>query len=263
MPTDQKNPDISIFFFAHQDDEAGVFAQIENDISIGRRVVCIYATDGGATADPFVRNAESEAVLIRLGVEPKNVLFLGLDLGIRDGRLNETISLLANWSADYLKRTARIEAIYVPALEGGHSDHDLLHAVVVKVSSTQDMTSKIRQYALYNALSCMGPFFKVLTPLKENGPITAYGLTFRQRLRYLRLMLFYRSQWKTWLGLFPFFALNYALEGSQKLQTVDPARIGARPHAGELYFEKRRFLTWPLFIEALEELDAALAKSVT
>ena len=58
----------SIFLMAHQDDEFGVFHQIEHELVAGRWVRCIYITDGAATADSNRRDRESRAVLQKLGV---------------------------------------------------------------------------------------------------------------------------------------------------------------------------------------------------
>ena len=43
---------LSVFLFAHQDDEFGVFFQLERERLAGRRVCCIFVTDGGATSCP-------------------------------------------------------------------------------------------------------------------------------------------------------------------------------------------------------------------
>ena len=55
----------------------------------------------------------------------------------------------------------------------------------------------------------------------------------------------------TWIGLFPFVALHYLVEGVEQTQPVSLARLEQRPHAGALYYEKRRFFTWPRMQAAL------------
>jgi hypothetical protein len=69
--------------------------------------------------------------------------------------------------------------------------------------------------------------------------------------------LSYPSQRTTWIGLFPFVALHVLLRGVEQLQPVAPARLAERPHAGALYYEKRRFFTWDQMARALDAWRAA------
>ncbi|MFS2137378.1 hypothetical protein ACCD07_15375, partial [Duganella sp. Dugasp56] len=66
----------------------------------------------------------------------------------------------------------------------------------------------------------------------------------RPRPRHLARLLRYPSQWRTWLGLFPFVLWHYLRHGSQQLQPVALTRLDQRPHAGPLYYEQRRFYTY-------------------
>ena len=91
---------------------------------------------------------------------------------------------------------------------------------------------------------CPGPLFRVLAPLAANGPVESFAIPLSRRLAYLRLCLRYPSQWKTWVGLFPFVLLHYAIDGRQALQPVRLDRIDERPHAGTLYYEARNFCRW-------------------
>ena len=243
-----------LFLLAHQDDEFGVFSEIERRTKAGQNVVCAFVTNGGATAAPAVRNAESLKVLNRLGVKEKNILFLGDKLSIPDGQLNQHITSYAKWLFDCLKAPRLFDVIYIPALEGGHPDHDLLHAATVFVSSKRDCVASVKQYSLYNSAGCSKPFFRVLHPLKENGPVIKRKILLKDRIRYLALCLSYRSQWKTWIGLFPFVAIHYMFRGNQQLQEVAIKRVGKRPHDGPLYFEQRQFLTWEEYKQAVRKI---------
>lgn len=247
----------ALFLFAHQDDEFGTFAQLAREIDAGSEVFCLFATDGAATADSATRNAESLGVLHTLGVPAQRVLFAGGELGIGDGRLNRHVQQLARWLSRFIDSLPHVERIYVPAWEGGHPDHDLLHAIVMHVVATRPVglaALNVRQYSLYNARGCIGPLFRVLTPIPENGAPERVRIPVAERLRYLGFCLHYRSQWRSWIGLLPMVALNYLLVGAQQLQPVDPARIGQRPHAGTLYYERRGFLSWTAMQSALAQL---------
>lgn len=245
---------VALFLFAHQDDEFGVFARIEQEVRAGRRVRCIYVTDGAATADPDRREAESQAVLQQLGVATDDILFVGRQVCIGDGQLHRHIGVLADWFDRFLDVHTAIVSCFVPAWEGGHPDHDLLHAVVVELLATRESQAIVWQYPLYNGRNCPGPFFRLQSPLPENGPVDRQSIGWRDRLRYVRLCLAYPSQWRTWIGLFPFVCLHYLFSGVQQLQRVDRARLGQPPHSRPLYYERRSFLDWPTLRAAIESL---------
>lgn len=233
---------IAIFFFAHQDDEFGVFNQIEQELISGKKVVCIFVTDGGAK-QTLRRNSESTAVLKILGVLPENIYFLGGDLDIPDCQLHLRINIFIKWLDSFIIKF-NPSFIYIPAWEGGHPDHDVLHAVIVKFFENKTNFKFIKQYSLYNNFKCSGPLFKVLSPIPQNGEIFISRIKLKDRIRYLKLCLFYRSQWKSWLGLFPAVLIHYFLFGVQNLQPVKLARIYEKPHEGILYYEYRKFLDW-------------------
>jgi LmbE family N-acetylglucosaminyl deacetylase len=235
----------ALFLFAHQDDEFGVYQRILDARRRGLRVACAYLTDGaagGVTASR--RNAESLAVLARLGVDQADIVFAGEQLGIGDGRLPLHLDAAARWIGTWLDGFPAIEALHVTAWEGGHHDHDALHALTVLLAGRRGLIERTWQYPLYQAAGLPGPLFRVLAPLPQNGAPRSWIIPWRDRRIFLRLCLSYPSQRVTWIGLFPFVLLHYLVRGVQNLQPVDPARLRERPHAGPLYYEKRKFFSW-------------------
>lgn len=253
MHTDSTAP-IALFLFAHQDDEFGVYAQLEREKKAGRRVYCIYVTDGAATADPDIRNAESRKVLQQLGVMADDIIFIGQELGIGDGLLHVRVEVLAEWLSIFLKTHPAIEACFVPAWEGGHPDHDLLHATAVQWFAAHNRLEMVRQYPLYHGQGSHGPLFHALSPLTGNGIVEQQILGWRERLRYVRFCFAYPSQWRSWIGLLPFVGWHYLRKGTQQLQRVSDTRLVSPPHAGPLYYERRGFLDWPTLRAALDRL---------
>ncbi len=245
---------VSIFFMAHQDDEFGVFHQIEHELDAGRLVRCIYVTDGSATADPVIRNRESKLVLQKLGVAADDILFVGQQLSIVDGHLHLHVAVLVDWLSQFLDDHTTLENCFVPAWEGGHPDHDLLHAITVELLLKRADPPAVWQYPLYNNQGCFGPFFRALSPLSENGSIQRKSITLLDRFRYVGLCLNYPSQWRSWLGLFPFVAGHYLFNGSQYLQSVSRDRLKSPPHSRPLYYEHRGFLDWPTLRSAIQQL---------
>jgi LmbE family N-acetylglucosaminyl deacetylase len=242
MPT---KPDAAtaLFLFAHQDDEYGVFQAIEDSLRRGRRVACAYLTEGAAGSGPR-RNAESLAVLSAMGVAARDIVFAGDRLCITDGSLPRHMAAAGDWLRAWLQGFERVELICVTAWEGGHHDHDALHFLCAHAADSLGLLGRVRQYSLYNAWQRNAPWFNVLAPLAANGPVERAPIGWRARPRHLARLLRYPSQWKTWLGLFPFVLWHYLRHGSQQLQPVALARLDQRPHAGPLYYEQRRFYTY-------------------
>ncbi|MFN0000409.1 MAG: PIG-L deacetylase family protein, partial [Burkholderiaceae bacterium] len=184
---------VALFLFAHQDDEFGVFQKMLDELQQGSQVCCAYLTRGaraGQTASR--RERESVAVLGRLGVT--DIRFAGAELGIDDATLPLHLEKALRWIRDRLASYACVRSIYVPAWEGGHHDHDALHAVTVHAAERHDMLQRVRQFPLYSACWRAGPFFKVLQPLPANGPVTSEGISWHNRWRFLACCLRYPSQ---------------------------------------------------------------------
>jgi LmbE family N-acetylglucosaminyl deacetylase len=258
MPT-ETGKGAALFLFAHQDDEFGVFQRIADCRRRGLRVACAYLTDGAtAGASAATRNAESRAVLAQLGVPRAEVFFAGELLGIGDAQLPQHLARAGDWLAGWLDGFAGIDSLHVTAWEGGHHDHDALHALAVTIAAQRGLLGRTFQYSLYQAKGLPGPLFRVLAPLPENGPATRWPVPWSARLRHLRHCLSYPSQRATWLGLFPFVLLYYVTRGDQQLQPVALARVAQRPHAGRLYYEKREFFSWDRMERAIAEWHATL-----
>jgi len=258
MPTDP----VALFLFAHQDDEFGVFERIALLRRAGVRVACAYLTDGRtARASAATRNAESLAVLAQLGVAPGDVRFAGQELGIGDARLPLHMDAAGRWIGAWLDSFTTIEALHVTAWEGGHHDHDALHVLTADLAAERGLLERSWQFSLYQAEGLPGPLFRVLAPMARNGAVAATRIGWRARLHYLKLCLSYPSQRTTWIGLFPFVLLHYLLRGEQALQKLNPARLAERPHEGALYYEKRRFFTWPQMSAAIAAWRAAHSAS--
>jgi hypothetical protein len=235
----------ALFLFAHQDDECGVFQAIYSELKSGSVVHCCYFTSGTSSGlDSVRRDTESQDVLVSLGVEPKNIHFIGGKHAIPDGNLVNHINFAYEWILSFLKNNGNSVNIYLPAWEGGHPDHDILHAAGVIAAKHAGFINTTNQFPLYNGYYCFGPLFRTLLPLTENGEVRFSRITIFNRFRFLGFCLRYPSQLKTWVGLFPFFLLHYFFWGSQSLQKVSLDRLNQKPHRGSLYYERRKFSSW-------------------
>ena len=229
-----------LFVFAHPDDEFGCFESIRLEIESGRRVVCLYLTDGGYGGQPVARRKEeSIRVLSLLGVDSGDIHFPGIDLGVRDGFLHENMARVADELTSTIRRMGVIEKVYIPAWEGGHQDHDSAHVIALVVCSRLNLSDQVRQFSLYQGAGLRGPLFHVMKPLPVNGECIIQRLPIARRFRYLKLCLCYPSQWKTWLGLYPFVFCRLLFGRGYSIQCADLHRVRQRPHPGALLYERR------------------------
>lgn len=247
---------ISLFLFCHQDDEFGVFQSIHDDLKFGYKVYCIYMTDGSFGGnDPEERNKETLRVLNDIGVFKENVIFAGSNMSIPDANLAMHITGAADWLYRWLTVNRNIERIYIPAWEGGHHDHDALHAIAVCVTKKLNILRIVRQFPLYNGEGLRGPFFRVLAPYSNNGIVSTKNIPWKKRIQYIKYCFWYPSQTKTWIGLFPYVTLHYLLGKGQSFQTASFDRILQRPHTGPLYYERRFSFSWERLRKAVLDLQ--------
>ena len=230
------------FIFAHPDDEFACSGIISRLVKQGAGVHCIYLTDGGHGGQSTAkRRAESEAALSRLGLNVTHIHQLGMDHGLPDGLLHTKMPkaydvLLA--TIESIISPAGGITIHLPAWEGGHQDHDASHAI--GIAAARRYRAALRQFPLYCGKGLPGPLFSVKRHLAENGKIVdGVRLGPKERISAITLCFEHRSQWKSWLGLLPFFGAKILLRGRFDEQGVSSHRIEERPHAGPLLYERR------------------------
>lgn len=235
-----------LFLLAHPDDEFGVFPWIEHALDQGRAVHCAWMTDGGwGGQDILRRQRESESVLSRMGVQRALMYFLGGQHGVADGDLwNQLERAVQELRARY--SALPISQVVFPAWEGGHPDHDASH--LAGLSLARELGAEALQYTLYQGEGLPGPLFKVLSPLTVNGPRIPLAVSASQRLRYILACLQFRSQWKSFVGLLPFYALKLCFTRHPfVLQPARAFRTAERPHPGPLLYERRGGPDWDSF----------------
>lgn len=238
---------------AHPDDEFAIFPWLADAARAGRRVHCVWLTDGAFGAQSAQRRAdESIRTLQQFGIAPDSMTFLGQLHGIPDGHLHEMLPLAVRELESLASRLPPPLQVLLPAWEGGHQDHDASHLAAIAASRSV-AGAQLWQYSLYHGAGLRGPFFRVLSPLQQNGSTTTLPTTMAERASFVRACLGYRSQWKSFLGLLPFYALRLLRRDAFALQPVEPARTGERPHPGPMLYERRTHLTWSDFANATRD----------
>lgn len=244
----------NLFLFAHQDDEFGVFAEIERLIKSRETVKVIYLTSGYAMkVKENIRNLESLDVLNKLGLDKVNISFLGAENDIFDGKLINQVEYAYKLLQQYIVKNGNPKRIYCHAWEGGHQDHDAVYVLGTVLADEIKIIENSFQFTLYMGKGLPSAFFKLFSPLPENGEETSFVIPILNRIRYLKYCFMYPTQMKTWVGLFPFLFIYYLINGHQILQPLNIKRLNSKPHQGKLLYERRGFYEYPTFQMLLEK----------
>ena len=103
-------------------------------------------------------------------------------------------------------RNNNVTRIATLALEGGHQDHDVANLLSRKLAVMNNID--FIEFAAYRKSSSNLFSFAVMKPQIKGIPFLF------NRLQVIRqvfsLILLYKSQWRTWLGLLPFILYRYA-----------------------------------------------------
>lgn len=215
----------------------------------GVSVWCLFLTDGGASNLHGIRDRESSAVLTSLGVASDQILFLGSQIPIRAGTLVHDLDLALERLEQAMKST-ELDRIYCLAWEGGNQDHDASHLVAAAFARRRGMLDRCCELPLYRGWVTRGPFFRVFSPLAPRREWHRRRLTLREGMRFALLPWRYRSQRRSWAGLFPEAFLKLAILRREVFRNVDPARFRQRPHAGALLYERRGRFSYERFARA-------------
>jgi LmbE family N-acetylglucosaminyl deacetylase len=251
---------ISVFIFAHQDDEFGVYAELVRLIKNGTKVIVVYLTSGSLDGKPRPdRETESLDVLRDIGVMKENIFFLGTDLHIPDGRLYEYLDTIYPQMLNLLNPMDKITSLYFLSWEGGHQDHDATHIIGLALAKQLKILDNTFQFTLYSGHKLPWILFKLFSPLASNGKAITYKTSFYLRLRFIKYILSYRSQFIPMVGLFPFFLFHHIFKGTQILQPVTINRILEQPHPGKLLYERRGVFTYNEFNEKVQDFIKSFA----
>ena len=252
----------ALFLFAHQDDEFGVFYEIHRLVSRGDTVIAMYLTSGTPDGTPSsIRDTESLSVLKKLGVSESNIVFLGANAGIPDGDLCSHLDVAYRGIADLIAKAGAPETLYFHAWEGGHQDHDAAHLLGVALGEQWGILDRCYQFPLYTGAGLPAAFFRMFYCLPENGAPNLTTIPWRQRIEFIQFCFHYPSQFKSWVGLFPFFLFHYLFFGTQILQPVSAKQIHRPPHSGKLLYDRRGFYSYKKFAEVTSGFMSRLSEA--
>jgi LmbE family N-acetylglucosaminyl deacetylase len=251
----------ALFIFAHQDDEYAAAPWLVEELGAGSAIACVYLTSGGLRVAPEVRDEESRRTLRSLGVPHEAIVFLanGNDRIADQGLAAQSIEGLA-WLENWIAESGFVPTrIYAPSYEGGHHDHDAAHLIAAVIASERRLTEDAWHFAIYNAYRCPRPFFSTLKQLPTKERSRKPSMPRARRLALSVLCRRYRSQRRTWLGLFPGAFLERAVLARETVVRFDLARVMRRPHDGELLYERLFGLSYAGFEDRVAGLRSRLS----
>ena len=231
----------SIFFLAHYDDEFGIYEDIRIHIAQKIPLHIMYLTSSNFNeGSNKIRENESLSVLKKLGVKRNQVSFVGKELSIPDLALKENLINAFIKCKLLIKKMGNVKTIYSPAYEGGHPDHDVLNFLCSKFILTSQLKIEGWQFPLYCGPGLIGPLFYLFKPLKKNGKVKIKKIKLVNIRLFLKLVFIYKSQIKTFLGLYPFYLIHMIFKRNAITQKINPNKIYNKPHAGKLLYERRK-----------------------
>jgi hypothetical protein len=224
-----------VHILAHFDDEYCALPLIRRRVREGRDQRFLYVADYATEALTATRFSETRALLAHLGVDPDCAVHVGRGTGALDGAVYRRGEAALAAVGEAVAAIGPVERFVTPAWEGGHMDHDMCALIGTLLAKRQRVP--VEQFSLYNGKGLGGPFFHGGSPLAENGPVTWVDVRPGEWARWMGEVRFFPSQAKTWAGLWPAMFWTYARRGFGA-QSLDPARVGERPHPGSLFYER-------------------------
>lgn len=225
----------TVHLLAHFDDEYCAWPLIRQAVAEGRDQLFIHVADYRDARMAARRRRETGAFLARLGVPAAAQLHLGDGTGWFDGELHRHVG--PAYEALKGAVSGPIERIVVPAWEGGHPDHDVCAALGVKLAAERD-GAPVDQIGLYQGQAMPWILYRAATPLAGNGPVREMRLSAREWAGWLAAAGAFPSQWRVWSGFLPALVMSHAASRAFRYQALAPKRIGERPHAGPLHYER-------------------------
>ena len=242
-----------VYVLAHFDDEYCALPLIHSALAQGREQLFIHVVDYRNPRMGERRRRETAAFLAGQGIGAAAQIHLGAGTGWFDGELHRH----AGPAYEALKRAVPgpVRRVVVPAWEGGHPDHDICAAMGVKLAAERG-GAPVDQVCLYQGKGLPWIFYRASSPLAENGPAQDIRLAAGDWARWLAAVGAFPSQLKAWSGLLPAMAMTFARQGGFRYQTLDPTRIGERPHPGGLLYERMFRTPYPVVRAAVDGLAA-------
>ncbi|MBT9160327.1 MAG: hypothetical protein DDT26_01604 [Dehalococcoidia bacterium] len=241
-----------VVLLPHPDDEFAILPFLEDESRRGRTLHLAWITNGGyAGMDPAIRRDESLSALRLCGVNPASLHFIGMENQLPDGSLHLHMPRAFEALKSALGDMPTSFELWLPAWEGGHQDHDAVHALGRSWARSYDTLAL--EYPLYNGAGLRGPLFRTLMSLPGKSAQKCRRFDLRALTKVIRTCFCYRSQWRSFVGLLPMVIAHCVFGGRLTLSKVDLAAPMTKPHDGLLLYERRTSIRWADFGRAVKD----------
>jgi LmbE family N-acetylglucosaminyl deacetylase len=251
-----------LFLLAHQDDEIFIAPRISYELSRGAAPFFVFLTNGVTGGDRSERDNESRACLKRLGVHEEQIVFLGTEFHIPDSQLVSHLEQCFGSLIEKIKGYA-FDEIYAPAWEGGHQDHDAAFLIGLALARRVGLENNFWQFYLYNGLNRRGRFFRVFYPLPNKRERRQRKFKLSEGISILRSIFTFKSQRRTWLGLFPQTLIHLVFFRTEVFDRGALEQLAGPAHGGGLLYERWKRMSFAEFKQkarAFEQSFIATAK---
>lgn len=236
--------EVNLILLPHQDDETFIFAFINQISKTDALNQFVFLTQSPNTDIGIRRNSESQNYLNFLGIDYKNIFFLGDDLKVVDSELIFKLDSVLQKLLTLLEGEKRVH-IYAPAYEGGHIDHDATFLIAYRLS--QKLNTTLILYPTYNGISTSGKFFRVMKAPNLYQEFKTIYLSFRHLFLFLLAPFFFLSQWKSWVGIYPEYAFRLFLTRKNIVFSLQNVEIDKKFFLNVLNQSVPLYERWGLF----------------
>lgn len=240
----------TVFVFAHHDDEFFIAATMRRKAAAGAEVSAVWLTVGGLGGRR--REAESRRAMKLLGVGLERLYCLRLPDGRALNHLDEVVTRL-----EALFDRLKPSAIFVPAWEGGHPDHDAAQLATSVALKRAGLKAELCEFPLYHRfrsrLFSVGEFL----PGPPGPAYTWLGL--KERMLKQKLAGVYESQRPVMVPLLALKGGPMLMQPRGEPWRQVPADRDYRvpPHEGRLTYEYYTRVRFGSFRAAAERMDSA------
>jgi len=238
-----------VILLAHYDDEIFLLPFIDDQ----RPKLIIYLTSGVSSSSSnheFESRDQESLKIFEKYLKKRNceVLYLGRDKFIPEGELFRHINkeFIESIIASIWSRCKSITEVITTTFEGAHQDHDaaafIARNIAIRLNIIPiEVASYPQKFSKFYSFQVLKPKLKSLELVKyENIKITFLAL---------RLMLSYKTQRSTWLGLGLFTLYNY-LFGKFRLAQPEPIQF-----LENCFYEFRGRASQKIIIEHLNSIE--------
>ena len=193
-----------------------------------------------------VREAESALMLSRIAPGCK-IEFVGSKLQVEDLELHSSLNRIFEFLVETLNEGC--DLVISPHYEGGHIDHDSTSILAKRISGQFD--APLHTFNLYSGRKISKSLYKVGKPTDSNTVIKIK--VGRESFKHIMLIPFvYRSQIKTWIGIYPSLVWRFIIRGKCEINTSSDFNHLSKPNHGVVFYENRKdgtFDEWSTNIE--------------